>query len=247
MTGGYGGIGKAVAAGWRISARRLRWPGHNAEKAKACAEAIGGYAAPFDALSVADTRRMVDDVAAHFGRLDILVNCVGLNQEAKAEEFNEETLGLRGRRESEERDVPGAGSGAPHDRAGRRQAGAHRLGAHASWVCAAGAMRPTARPRAGWRFCASNSRPSGRRTRSTSTSWRRPSCARTWWRTCSAIRTFYNALVARIPLGRIAEPEDVANAVLFFASRGVGLHHRPDACTWMAGSPPLNRTPMAEN
>jgi NAD(P)-dependent dehydrogenase (short-subunit alcohol dehydrogenase family) len=29
---------------------------------------------------------------------------------------------------------------------------------------------------------------------------------------------FYNALVARIPLGRIAEPEDVANAVLFFAS-----------------------------
>jgi len=29
---------------------------------------------------------------------------------------------------------------------------------------------------------------------------------------------FYNALVARIPLGRIAEPVDVANAVTFFAS-----------------------------
>jgi gluconate 5-dehydrogenase len=29
---------------------------------------------------------------------------------------------------------------------------------------------------------------------------------------------FYNALIARIPLGRIAEPEDVSNAVLFFAS-----------------------------
>jgi NAD(P)-dependent dehydrogenase (short-subunit alcohol dehydrogenase family) len=29
---------------------------------------------------------------------------------------------------------------------------------------------------------------------------------------------FYNALVARIPLGRNAEPEDVRNAVLFFAS-----------------------------
>src|SRR5438874_766270 len=29
---------------------------------------------------------------------------------------------------------------------------------------------------------------------------------------------FYSSLVARIPLGRIAEPEDVSNAVLFFAS-----------------------------
>ena len=30
--------------------------------------------------------------------------------------------------------------------------------------------------------------------------------------------TFYNNLTARIPLGRIAEPEEVANAVLFFVS-----------------------------
>jgi NAD(P)-dependent dehydrogenase (short-subunit alcohol dehydrogenase family) len=29
---------------------------------------------------------------------------------------------------------------------------------------------------------------------------------------------FYNPLIARIPLGRIAEPIDVSNAVLFFAS-----------------------------
>jgi NAD(P)-dependent dehydrogenase (short-subunit alcohol dehydrogenase family) len=31
-------------------------------------------------------------------------------------------------------------------------------------------------------------------------------------------RKFYDALVARIPLGRIAEPEEVASAVLFFVS-----------------------------
>jgi NAD(P)-dependent dehydrogenase (short-subunit alcohol dehydrogenase family) len=30
--------------------------------------------------------------------------------------------------------------------------------------------------------------------------------------------SFYNNLVARIPLGRIAEPDDVRNAVLFFVS-----------------------------
>ena len=33
-----------------------------------------------------------------------------------------------------------------------------------------------------------------------------------------ADQQFYSALVARIPLGRIAEPEDVSNAVLFFVS-----------------------------
>jgi gluconate 5-dehydrogenase len=33
---------------------------------------------------------MVDDVVRHFGRLDILVNCVGLNREEKAEEATEE-------------------------------------------------------------------------------------------------------------------------------------------------------------
>jgi len=32
---------------------------------------------------------MVDDVSAYFGRLDILINCIGLNQEAKAEELAE--------------------------------------------------------------------------------------------------------------------------------------------------------------
>ena len=33
---------------------------------------------------------MVDEVVAHFGRLDILVNCIGLNREEKAEEVTEE-------------------------------------------------------------------------------------------------------------------------------------------------------------
>jgi gluconate 5-dehydrogenase len=33
-----------------------------------------------------------------------------------------------------------------------------------------------------------------------------------------ADEAFYNALTARIPLGRIAEPEEVMHAVLFFAS-----------------------------
>jgi NAD(P)-dependent dehydrogenase (short-subunit alcohol dehydrogenase family) len=65
--------------------------GHIADKAALCAGALtaqGGdaFAATFDSVSVPETRRMVDEVTAHFGRLDILVNCVGLHREEKAED-----------------------------------------------------------------------------------------------------------------------------------------------------------------
>jgi gluconate 5-dehydrogenase len=38
-----------------------------------------------------------------------------------------------------------------------------------------------------------------------------------------ADENFYKTLVARIPLGRIAEPEDVWNAVLFFITPASGF------------------------
>ena len=96
VTGGYGGIGSAVCRGLASAGARVAVAGRDAGKAKACAEAIkdaGGDAevAVFDALSSADTTRMVDDVAARCGRLDILVNTVGGNQRAElADEVTEE-------------------------------------------------------------------------------------------------------------------------------------------------------------
>ncbi len=88
VTGGYGGIGSAVCKGLAAAGARVAVAGRDAEKAKACAQEIqaaGGVAEPavFDALSAADTRRMVDEVAARLGRLDILVNTVGGNQRAE--------------------------------------------------------------------------------------------------------------------------------------------------------------------
>src|SRR5271165_5569146 len=88
VTGGYGGIGEAVCRGLAEMGARVAVAGHNAEKASAFATTLrqsGGdaFASAFDALSVADTERMANDVARHFGRLDILVNCVGLNREEK--------------------------------------------------------------------------------------------------------------------------------------------------------------------
>src|SRR6266545_6447160 len=95
VTGGYGGIGAAVSRGLAEDGAKVAVSGHNADKAAACAQALrnagcDSYASTFDSLSVAETRRMVDDAAGHFGRLDVLVNCVGLNREEKAEEVTEE-------------------------------------------------------------------------------------------------------------------------------------------------------------
>ena len=95
VTGGYGGIGGSVSRGLAQVGAKVAVSGHNAEKALACAEALraagcDSYAVAFDSLSVPETRRMVDDVAGHFGRLDVLVNCVGLNREEKADEVTEE-------------------------------------------------------------------------------------------------------------------------------------------------------------
>src|SRR5437899_11773092 len=86
VTGGSGGIGEVVSRGLAGVGARVAISGHDAGKAEACAASIGrdggdALAAVFDARSVDDTRRMVDDVIRHFGRLDILVNCVGLNRE----------------------------------------------------------------------------------------------------------------------------------------------------------------------
>src|SRR5262249_49576133 len=89
VTGGYGGIGCVVSRGLAELGAQVAVAGRGIEKAEALAQQIGGHPAAFDGMSVESTRQMVDGVAAHYGRLDILVNCVGTNQEAKAEDFEE--------------------------------------------------------------------------------------------------------------------------------------------------------------
>src|SRR5579872_2933213 len=91
VTGGYGGIGEAICRGLAGMGAKVAVAGHSREKAATLAAALrgggcGSFAAAFDAGSVSETRMMMDEVAAHFGRIDILINCVGLNREEKAEE-----------------------------------------------------------------------------------------------------------------------------------------------------------------
>src|SRR4051794_28891987 len=85
VTGGYGGIGQAVGRGLASSGAKVAISGHDRTKAAAFANSLkaeghDAWTTAFEAISVSETQRMVDEAASHFGRLDILVNCVGLNR-----------------------------------------------------------------------------------------------------------------------------------------------------------------------
>jgi gluconate 5-dehydrogenase len=223
VTGGYGGIGEAVSRGLVRAGAKVAVSGHNAEKAAGCAEALrqdGGasYAAAFDSRSVAETRRMVDEVVGHFGRLDILVNCVGLNREEKAEEVTEEQfdhvmdVNLKSsmfQAQAAARHMIRQGEGGKQVHIGSvRTLFALRGRGYAAYCASKGGLailcKQLAAEWAPHQINVNLVAPTFVRTQQVAH--------------MLADQQFYDTLVARIPLGRIAEPEDVWNAVLFFVS-----------------------------
>jgi len=223
VTGGYGGIGEVVCRGLIGAGAKVALSGHNAEKAAACADSLksaGGnaYAAAFDSRSVAETRQMVDDVVQHFGRLDILVNCVGLNWEEKAEEATEGMfdhvvdVNLKGamfQAQAAAVHMIRQGEGGKQVHIGSvRTLLALRGRGYAAYCASKGGLailcKQLAAEWAPHRINVNVVAPTFVRT---------PQVAH-----MLSDQQFYNTLVARIPLGRIAEPEDVWNAVLFFVS-----------------------------
>jgi gluconate 5-dehydrogenase len=223
VTGGYGGIGEAVSQGLAGLGAKVAVAGHNADKAAACAEALknaGGdaYASVFDSVSVPETRRMVDDVAGHFGRLDILVNCVGLNREEKAEEVTEEMfdhvmdVNLRSamfQAQAAARHMIRQGTGGRQVHIGSvRTLLALRGRGYAAYCASKGGLailcKQLAAEWAPHQINVNLVAPTFVRTEMVAHMLSDPQ--------------FYNTLVGRIPLGRIAEPDDVWNAVLFFVS-----------------------------
>lgn len=223
VTGGYGGIGDAVSRGLAGLGARVAVAGHNAAKAEACAASIrqsGGdaYAAAFDSVSVAETQRMVDEVAAHFGRLDVLVNCVGLNREEKAEEVTEALfdhvvdVNLKSamfQAQAAARHMIQQGTGGKQVHIGSvRTLLALRGRGYAAYCASKGGLailcKQLAAEWAPHQINVNVVAPTFVRTQQVAH--------------MLADETFYNTLVARIPLGRIAEPDDVWHAILFFVS-----------------------------
>jgi NAD(P)-dependent dehydrogenase (short-subunit alcohol dehydrogenase family) len=97
VPGGYGSIGEAIAWGLAQRGARVAVSGRNAEKAEALAAAIraAGFQAmglAMDAHSVEDVRRSTEQVVKHYGGIDILVNCVGIQREQLLLDVTEEAF-----------------------------------------------------------------------------------------------------------------------------------------------------------
>lgn len=223
VPGGYGGIGEAVCRGLAAVGAKVAITGHNGEKAQALAESIkseghDAYAATFDAASVAEIRSMTDEVARHYGRIDILVNCVGLNREEKATEVTEEnfdyvyTANLKSAlflAQSAAKYMIQQGTGGKQVQIGSvRTLLALRGRGYAAYTAAKGGLGTMSKQLAAeWaphKINVNVVAPTFTRTELVADMLADPN--------------FYSALTARIPLGRVAEPEEIMSAVLFFVS-----------------------------
>jgi gluconate 5-dehydrogenase len=97
VPGGYGDIGTAIARGLALAGARVAVAGRSLDKAQALAATLrgdghGALGLAMDAHRVDDITRAVDAAAAHFGRLDLLVNCVGMQREQRLDAVSEEAF-----------------------------------------------------------------------------------------------------------------------------------------------------------
>ena len=223
VTGGYGGIGLAVCHGLASAGARVAIAGRDQQKAERAAEAIraaGGDAFPvtFDATKADEVHTMTDRVASHFGRLDVLVNTVGGNSkeqlaDSATEEGFEEVLRLNltsamfQAQAAAKHMMSGDGGKQIHIGSVRGMLALRGRG-FAAYCAAKGGLSILCKQ------LAAEWAPKGITVNVVSP---------TFVRTEQGARflsdpAFYQAVVGRIPLGRIGETDDVVASVLFFAA-----------------------------
>ena len=223
ITGGYSGIGKAISLGLAEMGAKIAVAGIEGDQAAEFAgllrsQGCEAHAATFDVTSADATRQMVDDVAGCFGRLDILVNCVGVNREQKAGEVTEDVfdnvvaVNLKGamfQAQAAANHMIRQGSGGKQVHIGSvRTQLALRGRGYAAYCATKGGLGMLSKQLAAeWAPHRINVNIVAPTFVNTEMSAR-----------MLADENFYQSLVSRIPLGRIAEPEDVMRAVLFFVS-----------------------------
>lgn len=224
VTGGTGGIGLPLAKALGAAGAKVAVLGRTPERANAARDELGdtgsALAIAADVAVRAEADRAVSEVADRFGRLDILVNGVGGGGTgilAPAEAYPEEkwrwimelnlTSALWPSAAAARQMISQGSGGSILNISSVRGELALRAG-YSSYVAAKGALNMLTKQHA------TEWAPHGIRVNAISPTFvRTPQVA-----DMLANAEFYDSLVARIPLGRIADPEDLVGAALFFCS-----------------------------
>ena len=232
VPGGYGGIGEAIAWGLAMAGARVAVAGRSAAKAEALAARLQGagheaVGVAMDAHATDSIRTAVDAVAARFGALDLLVNCIGIQHEERLAEVSEVAfdevvqVNLKAAmflaQSAARHQVAAVAAGrAPgrqvHLLSVRSQLGMRDRG-YSAYCATKGALAMLIKQHA-VELSAHGITVNGVA----------PTVVRgemgAHWLANPATREH---ILARIPLGRVAEPEDVVGPTLFFCSPGAAF------------------------
>ncbi|MDZ7938825.1 MAG: SDR family oxidoreductase [Rhodoferax sp.] len=228
VPGGYGGIGEAIAWGLAIAGARVAVSGRDTGKAQAVAAALqaAGHEAlglAMDAHSVPHMQASVDAVAQYFGGLDILVNCVGLQREEALLEVTEAAFDeviqvnlkaamFLAQACAKQQIAGGRGGAQVHLLSVRAQLGLRGRG-YSAYASSKGGLVMLIRQHA------SELAPHGITVNGIAPTVVKTEMARHWLENPETHRM----VLDRIPLGRVADPQDVAGAAVFFASPGAAF------------------------
>jgi len=222
VAGGAGGIGAAISEGLAAFGATVVVCGRTGAKAEAMASQIneaGGKAwgAQLDILDIPRTREFVGEVADRYGHIDIMVNSVGTLREAPAIDYSEEDwdyaldLNLKAAfflsQAVARVQIPRGGGKHIHISSVRSMLGLPRRG-YISYCASKGGMnmmiKHLATEWAKHNITVNGIAPTFVRTELVKSMLEDPN--------------FYNPLVARIPLGRICDPLDLAGMAVYLAA-----------------------------
>jgi len=221
ITGGTGGIGLPLARTLTGAGATVAIVGRTQERTAAAAADVGGETLSVvgDMTVKADAERAVRETVERLGRIDVLVNGVGGGGTgilAPAEDYPEEKwnwimdLNLTSvlwASQAAAREMIAQGGGSILNISSVRGQLGLRAG-YSSYVAAKGAVNMLTKQHA------TEWAPHGVRVNAISPTFVRTEMVADML----ADETFYTGLVNRIPLGRIADPEDLVGAALFFCS-----------------------------
>jgi gluconate 5-dehydrogenase len=221
VAGGAGGIGNAVCEGLSSLGATVvicGRTGSKAEKLAANINASGGKAwgTEIDIINIERVRQFVPEVVEKFGKIDVLINCVGMQIEAPAEEYKPEDwdrifeVNLKSAfflsQAVAKEQIPRDGGKHIHISSVRSLLGIHR--GYIGYCSSKGGMnlmiKQLATEWAKHKITVNGIAPTFVRTELVKVYLEDPN--------------FYKPLVARIPLGRVGEPIDIAGLAMYLSA-----------------------------